>query len=238
MTPGPSPLAHAWAFDELRTAGPEHLDAGQVAAYDARAQFDPAPDIDVLKALGLSRQDTVLDMGAGTGTFAVAAAPLCRQVLLVEPSRAMLDAAAEKLRAAALDNVRLIKGSFLSLQVASPVEFIFCRNALHHLPDFWKVQALRRLRAALKPGGVLRLKDIAFSFAPAQTEASLSQWLEAAAHYPPGSYTADMLATHIREEFSTFTWLLEPMLERSGFCIEQAEYSSSGVFAAYICRAA
>ena len=33
------------------------------------------------------------------------------------------------------------------------------------------------------------------------------------------------------------TWLLEPMIERSGFRIEQADHSPDGVLAAYIARA-
>lgn len=28
---------------------------------------------------------------------------------------------------------------------------------------------------------------------------------------------------HVRDEHSTFTWLLEPMIERAGFAIEQAD---------------
>jgi hypothetical protein len=35
-----------------------------------------------------------------------------------------------------------------------------------------------------------------------------------------------------------FTWLLEPMLEHSGFQIEDASYSPDGIFAKYIARAA
>ena len=42
---------------------------------------------------------------------------------------------------------------------------------------------------------------------------------------------------HIRDEHSTFTWLLEPMIERSGFRIENAVYSPDGIFAQYIARA-
>jgi hypothetical protein len=38
----------------------------------------------------------------------------------------------------------------------------------------------------------------------------------------------------VREEFSTFTWLLEPMLERAGFEIASAEYAA-GVYANYLC---
>jgi len=40
---------------------------------------------------------------------------------------------------------------------------------------------------------------------------------------------------HLRQEYSTFSWILESMLEHSGFEIERAEYSTGRVFAAYIC---
>ena len=43
---------------------------------------------------------------------------------------------------------------------------------------------------------------------------------------------------HVRDEHSTFTWLLEPMIDRSGFTIERAEHSDDGVLAAYVLRAA
>ena len=36
---------------------------------------------------------------------------------------------------------------------------------------------------------------------------------------------------------SPFTWLLEPMMERSGFAIEEASYSADGCDAAYVARA-
>ena len=44
-----------------------------------------------------------------------------------------------------------------------------------------------------------------------------------------------MSKTHLRQEYRTFTWLLEPMLTHAGFQIRQAEYSSSGIYAAYLC---
>jgi hypothetical protein len=39
-----------------------------------------------------------------------------------------------------------------------------------------------------------------------------------------------------RDENSTFTWLLEPMIERSGFRIDAADYSLDGIFARYVLR--
>ena len=42
---------------------------------------------------------------------------------------------------------------------------------------------------------------------------------------------------HVRDEHSTFTWLLEAMFERTGFTIESADYSDDGFDARYLLRA-
>jgi hypothetical protein len=44
------------------------------------------------------------------------------------------------------------------------------------------------------------------------------------------------LEEHVRDEHSTYTWLLEPMIQRSGFAIENAEFSDDGIFAKYVLR--
>ena len=229
-------MSHAWLFDERNAAGPEHLDAEQVAAYDAKAQFDPEPELALLKALGLAQTSRLMDMGGGTGTFALQAAKECQEVILIDPSPAMLEAAAQKVQASGVRNLTLIEGGFLSFET-EPVDFIFCRNALHHLPDFWKAQALRRLRTALKPGGVLRLLDLVYSFSPAQTEERFAAWLDQAEQSTLGGYPRAELETHIWGEHSTFTWLLEPILEQTGFQIEQFTANPSNIFAGYTCRA-
>ena len=40
----------------------------------------------------------------------------------------------------------------------------------------------------------------------------------------------------MRDEHSTFTWLLEPMIVRAGFAIEVASYSDDRFFARYVLR--
>ena len=62
-------------LDELAHAGPEHLDAGFIAGYDRKQGYpDPAADIAAFAAHGLDGTSTVVDLGAGTGQFAVPAA--------------------------------------------------------------------------------------------------------------------------------------------------------------------
>jgi SAM-dependent methyltransferase len=211
-------------IDELAHAGPEHLDPAYVETYERKAGFDPAPDLALLRVHGL---------GAGTGVLALAAAAHCRRVVAVDVSAAMLELLAHRAPA----NVELVRAGFLSYEHAGePADAVYSRHALHHLPDLWKAVALRRLAEVLRPGGVLLLRDLTFSFGPDEAEARLAAWLDGAAATPARGWTREELETHLREEFSTYTWLLEPMLERAGFAIEQAMLDESGIYAGHLCR--
>lgn len=226
----------SWWPDELSTVGAEHLDAGYVAAYDAKAQVDPTEDIDVLRRYGLNDTSTIVDLGAGTGSFTVVAAPIARTVIAVDPSPAMLARLRQRLAAEGLLNVTTVEAGFLTYDhVGEPADFVFTRNALHQLPDLWKVVALRRVAALLRPGGVLRLRDLVIDAAPDQVEATIEAWMARAVDDPARGYTAEEFAEHLRSEFSTFTWLLEPMLERTGFEIVEREVRAS-IYTAYTCR--
>src|SRR4029077_15385085 len=114
-------------------------------------------------------------------------------------------------------------------------DFVFSKNALHHLPDFWKVVALGRIAGVLKPGGVLRLRDLVSSLEPQSYEPVFEGWLSSAPDDAAEGWTRPELETHIKEENSTFAWLLELMLKRTGFQIQQVELSDAQVFAAYTC---
>lgn len=79
------------------------------------------------------------------------------------------------------------------------------------------------------------LRDLVFSFNPKEADAIIEAWLARAPLRSEDGWTAAELATHVREEHSTYGWLLEPMLERAGFEIRDAEYATSQVFAAFTC---
>ena len=137
-------------------------------------------------------------------------------------------------------NVEVVQACVLSYDHrSSPVDFVYCLNVLHHLPDFWKAMALRRMRTVVRTGGVLRLADIVYSFDPGDAEERIEAWCSTlpVAADGEGEWTRADIEEHVRDEHSTFTWLLEPMIERSGFRIERAEHSPDGMLAAYVATA-
>jgi ubiquinone/menaquinone biosynthesis C-methylase UbiE len=224
-------------IDEMAHAGAEHLDAAFIAGFDRKQGYpDPAPDIAAFEARGLGRTSVLVDLGAGTGQFALAAARRFGRVVAVDVSAAMLAALRSKAesQSAPLPPVELAQAGLLSYSPAAPVDGVYTRNALHQLPDFWKAVALTRIAAMLKPGGVLRLRDLAYDFQPGEAAAVFDGWLAAAVADPAQGYTAADYAEHIRTEHSTFRWLLEPMLAAAGFEIADVAYDRR-LYAAYTC---
>jgi ubiquinone/menaquinone biosynthesis C-methylase UbiE len=226
-----------WFVDELAHAGGEHLDSGYVPGYDHKASTDPTEDVAALRSLGLDETRTLIDLGAGTGTLALAAARYCRRVIAVDVSPVMLAALEQKAAAAGITNITLVQSGYLSYaHQGEAADFVYSRNALHHLPDFWKAIALRQVARMLKPGGVLFLRDLMFAFEPGETEPRIEAWLARAQPTPDYGWTRAELETHLRDEYSTFTWLLEPMIEHAGFKIRRAEHDPTGIYALYVCE--
>jgi ubiquinone/menaquinone biosynthesis C-methylase UbiE len=229
-------MTKPWMIDELAHAGPEHLDPGFIAGYDRKQGYpDATEDLAMLLEHGLDRTSTLVDLGAGTGRLALAAAPHVRRVVAVDVSPAMQSLLHDRAAKAGLPNIECVQAGFLSYEhTGPPADAVYTRNALHHLPDFWKAVALDRMARLLRPGGVLRLHDLVFDFQPAEAEKVLDRWLDDAAGDPSRSYTRQDFAEHIRTEFSTFRWLLEPMLAAAGFEIADAKYQGR-LYGAYTC---
>ncbi len=205
-----------------------------MAGYDAKAQVDPTDDIEILTAFGLGPGTTIIDLGAGTGVFSAAAAATGAQVIAVDVSPPMV----RHLRELFADrpNVTVVHAGFLSYRhLGPPVEFAYCRNALHQLPDFWKGVALQRIAANLAAGAIFRVRDLVFDFEPAEADTFVPAWMAGGVDDPARGWTPDELAEHVRIEFSTYRWLFEPMLERVGFEILDVGYVRRA-YGAYTCR--
>jgi SAM-dependent methyltransferase len=223
-------------LDETAHAGEEHLDPDYVQGYDRKAGTDPEEDLTILRRLGLNETHTLVDFGAGTGTIALAAAPLCRRVVAIDVSPPMLRMLEQHAQRLGLSNVESVRGGFLSYHHKGELaDFVYSRNALHHLPDFWKALALQRMAAVLKPGGRLFLRDLVYSFNPGETEQVFAAWFAGAARTSDVGWTREEFEVHIRTEYGTFSWLLEPMIERAGFAIEEVAHAPARVYSAYTC---
>jgi len=84
-------------------------------------------------------------------------------------------------------------------------------------------------------GALLWLRDLVYAFEPTEVERVMEGWFGEAVVDPTNGYTADDLATHVRTEFSTFTWLLEPMLGHAGFRALDTEVDRRRTYVRYAC---
>ncbi|MES1021956.1 class I SAM-dependent methyltransferase [Gloeocapsa sp. BRSZ] len=225
----------AWYFDEFKMAGVDFHDAAQVEVYD-RNQTSSTPEKEqaLVTRLKISAKHSVIDLGAGTGNFAIQAALTGAYVYAVDISQSMLSYAQNKAQQAGMTNIQFHQAGFLSYQHQGElVDFVVTKNALHILPDFWKIAALLRIAAMLKPKGIFYLRDAIFSFPPADYEASINQWISRVATKGEG-WTAKDFEMHVREEYSTYSWIIEEMLTKAGFEIVEASYNTP-TYAEYLC---
>ena len=227
----------SWLLDERATAGRENLDAAHVSRYDAKEDSDALGEVRLLQDLGLDARATVLDLGAGTGQFTLAVAPVCSRVVAADVSPVMRERLRAKVEASGHRNIELISAGFHTYEHAGePVDFAYSRYALHHLPDFWKAQALVRLGRVMRPRAVFRLWDVVYGFRPDEAEERIESWCATGGTGVETGWIRAELEEHVRDEHSTFTWLLEPMIERAGFQIDDADHSADGMFARYVAR--
>ena len=234
-SPNPS---SGWLRDEVDSAGRENLDPDHVARYDAKEDSGAPGEVSLLQALGMGPESVVVELGAGTGQFAIAAAPHVRRVVAVDVSPVMLDRLRSKLRGLRIDNIDVVEAGYLTYDHTGPPEdVVYSRYALHHLPDFWKALALERARAMLRSDGILRLWDVVYSFEPAEAVDRIEAWCATGGDDVDADWSRAELEEHVRDEHSTYSWLLEPMLDRVGFTIETVEHSRDGMFARYVARA-
>jgi len=69
-----------------------------------------------------------------------------------------------------------------------------------------------------------------FSCKPDGVERNVEQWTDFL--LKNHSYSREEFAMHVRDEHSTFGWVIEGLLKEAGFAIEEAEYRPP-VYAAY-----
>jgi cyclopropane fatty-acyl-phospholipid synthase-like methyltransferase len=78
--------AYNWLLDEVASAGRENCGVKHASQPDAKEDAGALEELTLLQKLGLNGQSEVVDIGAGTGQFALAAASACARVVAVDVS--------------------------------------------------------------------------------------------------------------------------------------------------------
>lgn len=211
-------LARDWYYNERNRMG---IGPAVASIYDSHDDADLRARA-ALKMLGLQRGWRIADIGCGNGVLATEAALMGAEVDAIDISPAML-ALAEIYARDRKASVRTQSAGLLSFAYRSEsYDLIVSEFTLHHLPDFWKAVAMSRIFRALKPGATFYLRDIVYASMPDSVERDVEQWADY--HIKNHDFSHESVVTHMRDEYSTFGWVMERMLTDVGFTLVSADY--------------
>ncbi|MDO5566240.1 MAG: methyltransferase domain-containing protein, partial [Planctomycetia bacterium] len=213
---------HPWTMDEMDVDGAtDYQTVEEVRHYDERMRLlrnVDAENTTILEYLPIQSDWKVMEIGTGTGAFARTVAKQVDQVVAVDLSAVMLEYAQLKAREEQLDNIEFVHNSFLTFEVPENEKrfnLVLSSLALHHLPDAWKAQAVKRIFDSLAPGGLFVLIDVVWQMSGCDFDAYFAKLLENKFH--PGMLQA--IIDHAKKEYSTFGWIMEGILKQAGFSI-------------------
>jgi len=226
-------MNHQW--NELQQVGTDYNDLAEIANYDAR--MATCRDVDgenkaLLATLNLPEKASVLEIGCGTGRFALAALDAGLRVTTVDISAKMLEYVQQKATEKGHPLAATQHAGFLTMDFpAATFDAVVSSFALHHLPDVWKQVALERVHSVLAPAGQFLLQDVVFSTdADRRPHEAFEDFLSG---FPDAMRPE--VSRHIATEYSTFAWIMEGLLTRSGFNLLSSTYQEKSV-AIYHCQ--
>jgi SAM-dependent methyltransferase len=196
---------------------------GGLARFAVASIYDRHDDNDSARAQSCSACSAageVADIGCGNGVLA-SRQLMGAEVDAIDISPAML----------ALANIRPATARSRSdptggpAQLCLPAEFydlIVSEFALHHLPDFWKGWRWRGSCRRAEARREFYLRDIVFVSMPDGVERDVEQWADFS--IKNHDFERESVVTHMRDEYSTFGWVIERMLTDVGFTLESVDY--------------
>ena len=211
-------LARDWYYTERRRVG---IDSAVASLYDRHDNSDSRAHA-ALSMLGVKKGWRIADIGCGNGVLACEAASMGADVDAIDISPAMLGLADILARERKVKIRTQFAGLLSFTYQPNSYDLIVSEFALHHLPDFWKAVAMSRIYRALKPGGSFYLRDIVYASMPDAVERDVEQWADF--QIKNHDFSRDGVVTHMRDEYSTFGWVMERMLTDVGFMLVSADY--------------
>ncbi|MGH1538702.1 MAG: class I SAM-dependent methyltransferase [Gammaproteobacteria bacterium] len=227
--------AKDWLYDEFKQVGKDYESNDEVAIYDeSHARFRDVikESNDLLDNFSVNSGESLIDFGCGTGVLAIQAALRGVNVIAIDISPAMLAYATSKAKEASVSSIDFIHSGFLNYEhSAGGVDYIVTSFSFHHLPDYWKGIALKRMNAMLNSNGHLYIQDVVIS--EENSVENINSFIESQEKLG-GEFLREDAIEHFKDEYSTYDWVLEGMLNRAGFAVDSKE-SFIGLISRYIC---
>ena len=224
-----------WKYDEFKQVGKNYSQKEEVEVYDnSHSQFRDilAESQEIINHLKISANDILVDFGSGTGVFAIETAKKCKKVYAVDISPEMLEYSRKKAEKKSITNIEFVHSGFLNFSTEpNSIDFITSSFSFHHLPDFWKKMALRNMQSFLKTGGKLYIKDVVIE--DTNPLSNIANFISEQTKLG-GEFLKEDAVFHFKEEFSTYDWIIESMLEQTGFEI-LSKKMEIGLIASYMC---
>ena len=137
------------------------FNADQAHRLDHPERLTWLPPLDVIRALAVNAGDVAVDIGAGTGYFAL---PLAQavgasgRVIAVDSQGKMLEHLQKKIASSELSNVELVcaEADRTTLPAAT-ADLVLLANVWHEIPD--RTAALAEVRRIAKAGGRIAILD-------------------------------------------------------------------------------
>lgn len=224
-----------WYYDETKQVGIDYNSPEEIKKYDKDVKFRKIDEeINMfVKALNLKSDHTVLEFGTGTGELAIGLSGKCKKVIAADVSKGMLEYASRKAADRGVKNIEFVHSGFLTYDNDIQVDAIVTQIALHHLPEFWKMIAIKNMHGILKTGGKLCIVDTVISFDVNNSIEYFNRYLETVSKMA-GENKRKEFVLNIRDEYPAFDWVMENMLTKAGFRVDNVQ-KFEGYFAAYTC---
>lgn len=134
------------------------FDASQAHRLDQPDRLTWLPPHEVVRALAVRAGDTVADIGAGTGYFALPLALAAGRVMAVDAQEEMLEHMRRKIASGAAANIELVRAEADATTLpGAAADLVFLANVWHELPD--RAAALTDAKRILKARGRIAVLD-------------------------------------------------------------------------------
>lgn len=116
------------------------------------------PRDEILPRMGLSRTQTLVDLGAGSGYFSLPIAEKVRRVISIDLESKMLEILNQRIRLARIPNIELVRAEITRIPIADDsVDHVLAAFVYHEVGR--PARLMFESSRVLKPGGVLTVLD-------------------------------------------------------------------------------